>query len=149
MGLQSLSVLLASVYAGVGRLPLRCRDGPRHTEPFSPYALYSKTVMMIIVGGPGSIIGVTLGSMFVTILPFVLLSITQKLGILFPVLLVQVANVKTMVYGAIIVVFLSTSPAASRESLRDCQLNYTYCVSAAVNSESFLATLSHSNRSAL
>jgi branched-chain amino acid transport system permease protein len=112
-GYKTLAFFLASVYAGVAGCLFAVTMG--HITPnHFPLMASIEFVMMIIVGGPGSIIGVILGSTLVTILPFFLIFVSQGLSVFFPILLVQFANVKIMIYGAIIVFFLIYVPGGFR-----------------------------------
>jgi branched-chain amino acid transport system permease protein len=112
-GYKTLAFFLASVYAGMAGCLFAVTMG--HITPnHFPLMLSIEYVMMIIVGGPGSITGVILGSVLITILPFFLISLTQKLSFFAPALLVHFANLKIMVYGAIIVFFLMYVPTGFR-----------------------------------
>jgi branched-chain amino acid transport system permease protein len=118
-GYKTLAFFLASVYAGVAGCLFAVTMG--HITPnHFPLMLSIEYVMMIIVGGPGSIIGVILGSVLITVLPFLLIFLTQKMSIFAPALLVHFANVKIMVYGAIIVFFLMYVPGGFRGVLIKC-----------------------------
>jgi branched-chain amino acid transport system permease protein len=115
-GYKTLAFFLASTYAGVAGCLFAVTMG--HITPnHFPLMLSIEYVMMIIVGGPGSITGVILGSTLITILPFVLISLTQKLSIFAPALLVHFANLKIMIYGAIIVFFLMYVPSGFHGAL--------------------------------
>ena len=112
-GYKTLAFFLASVYAGVAGCLFAVTMG--HITPnHFPLMLSIEYVMAIIVGGPGSILGVILGSALITMLPFFLIFLSQKLGVFFPILIVQFANVKIMAYGAIIVFFLMYVPGGFR-----------------------------------
>jgi branched-chain amino acid transport system permease protein len=118
-GYKTLAFLLASIYAGVAGCLFAVTMG--HITPnHFPLMLSIEYVMMMIVGGPGSIVGVILGSALITALPFLLIFLTQKLSIFAPVLVVHFANVKIMVYGAIIVFFLIYVPSGFRGVLIRC-----------------------------
>jgi branched-chain amino acid transport system permease protein len=115
-GYKTLAFFLASVYAGVAGCLFAVTMG--HITPnHFPLMASIEFVMMNIVGGAGSIVGVILGSALVTILPFFLIFLSQKLSFFFPILLVQFANVKIMVYGAIIIFFLMYAPGGFKGML--------------------------------
>lgn len=108
-GYKTLAFFLASVYAGVAGCLFAVTMG--HVTPnHFPLMLSIEYVMMIIVGGPGSIMGVVLGSMLITVLPFLLIFASQKLSFFSPVFVIQFANLKIMVYGAIVIFFLMYVP---------------------------------------
>jgi len=118
-GYKTLAFFLASIYAGVAGALFAVTMG--HVTPnHFPLMLSIEYVMMIIVGGPGSTVGVVLGSVLITVLPFLLIFLTQKLSVFAPVLLIHFANVKIMVYGAIIVFFLMYVPSGFRGVLVRC-----------------------------
>jgi len=118
-GYKTLAFFLASVYAGVAGCLFAVTMG--HITPnHFPLMLSIEYVVMIIVGGPGSIMGVILGSVLITVLPFFLIFLTQKLSFFAPALLVHFANVKIMVYGAIIVFFLMYVPGGFHGALAKC-----------------------------
>jgi branched-chain amino acid transport system permease protein len=122
-GYKTLAFFLASVYAGVAGCLFAVTMG--HITPnHFPLMLSIEYVMMIIVGGPGSIVGVILGSVLITVLPFFLIFLTQKLSFFFPMLVIHFANLKIMVYGAIIVFFLMYVPSGFRRVLVSCSTNF-------------------------
>ncbi len=118
-GYKTLAFFLASIYAGVAGCLFAVTMG--HITPnHFPLMLSIEYIMMIIVGGPGSVMGVILGSVLITILPFFLIFLTQKLSVFSPALLVHFANLKIMVYGAIIVFFLMYVPTGFHGALVRC-----------------------------
>ncbi len=108
-GYKTLAFLLASVYAGVAGCLFAVTMG--HITPnHFPLMVSIEYAMMIIVGGPGSILGVILGATLITVLPYLLIFLTQKLSVYSPMLIINLANLKIIVYGAIIIVFLMYIP---------------------------------------
>jgi branched-chain amino acid transport system permease protein len=67
-------------------------------------------ISMVIVGGMGTIAGSVLGAIGITLLPFVLTSMTDMLESYYPLVSTKFADVKTMGYGVVIVVFLMWEP---------------------------------------
>src|SRR5579863_3566985 len=65
-------------------------------------------LFMIIIGGLGSILGAFLGAAFIVLLPILLDSAPQLVGLEIPVNLLT--NIETMVFGALIVFFLIVEP---------------------------------------
>ena len=108
-GYKTLAFLLASIYAGASGSLLAVTLG--HITPNNFTVIISiEFIMMLLVGGPGSIVGVILGTMLITMLPFFLMFLTQALSSYFPILIVQFANLKIMIYGVILIVFLIYFP---------------------------------------
>jgi branched-chain amino acid transport system permease protein len=75
-----------------------------------PLMVSIEFIMMNIVGGPGSIFGILLGTILVTILPYFLLFLVQALSSFFPMVVVHFADIRLVIYGAIIVGFLMYVP---------------------------------------
>lgn len=108
-GYKSLAFFLASLYSGAAGCLFAVVMG--HVTPNNfPLMLSIEYVMMVIVGGPGSILGVILGSVLITVLPYILLSLVQTIGGLFPSIIVQFADIKIIIYGGIIIFFLMYVP---------------------------------------
>ncbi|TRZ51578.1 branched-chain amino acid ABC transporter permease [bacterium] len=115
-GYKILAFFLSSVYAGVAGSLFAISMG--HITPnHFPLMVSIELIMMNIVGGPGSILGILLGTVLVTILPYFLLSIIQIIGTFFPMAVIHFADVKLVIYGVIIVVFLMYIPGGFRELL--------------------------------
>ncbi len=113
-GYKTLAFFLSSVYAGVAGSLFAIST--RHITPnHFPLMVSIEFIMMNIVGGPGSILGILLGTVLVTILPYFLLSVIQIIGTFFPMAVVHFADVKLVIYGVIIVVFLMYIPGGFRE----------------------------------
>jgi len=112
-GYKTLAFFFASAYAGLAGSLLAVTMG--HITPnHFPLMLSIEYIMMIIVGGPGSMMGVLLGTILITTLPYCLLSIMHSLKTVFPMAIVQFADIKLIVYGIIIVVFLMYVPGGFR-----------------------------------
>ena len=108
-GYKTLAFFLASVYAGSCGSLFAITMG--HITPnHFPLMVSIEFIMMNIVGGPGSILGIFLGSILITVLPYLLISFIQQVGSIFPNLVLHFADVKIMIYGAIIVFFLMYAP---------------------------------------
>ena len=104
-----ISFVISSFYAGVaGSLYAHHAGfiGPDHFTFF----ISIEYVIMIIVGGMGTILGAIFGALFMTILPEALRIISDALRGSFPVLIVRFAALKTVIYGLIIVLFLIIEP---------------------------------------
>jgi branched-chain amino acid transport system permease protein len=106
---KTLAFFLASVYAGVAGSLFAVVMG--HITPnHFPLMLSIEYIMMVIVGGPGSIMGIIFGSVLITILPYILLSLVQTIGAFSPMVIVHFADIKIIIYGAIIIIFLMYIP---------------------------------------
>jgi branched-chain amino acid transport system permease protein len=115
-GYKTLAFFIASVYAGVAGSLFAVVMG--HITPnHFPLMLSIEYIMMVIVGGPGSIAGIILGSVLITILPYILLSLVQTIGAFSPVIIVHFADIKIIIYGAIIIVFLMYIPGGFHGAL--------------------------------
>ena len=68
----------------------------------------SQILFMIIIGGLGSILGAFLGAAFIVLLPIFLDNAPRLAGFDIPVNLVT--NLQSMIFGALIVVFLIVEP---------------------------------------
>jgi branched-chain amino acid transport system permease protein len=82
-----------------------------------------QVLFMIIIGGLGSILGAFLGAAFIVLVPIVLNQLPHWLGI--PLSTAMVSHIESMVFGAMIVVFLIVEPlglarlwAIGKEKLR-------------------------------
>jgi len=67
-------------------------------------------LFMIIIGGLGSILGSFLGAAFIVLLPIFLDNAPRRAGSDIPVYLVT--NLQSMIFGALIVCFLTVEPNA-------------------------------------
>lgn len=67
-------------------------------------------ITMIIVGGMGTVLGSILGAIFMTILPEVLRLLSDILGKSYPVVVARFVDVKSIIYGLIIILFLMYEP---------------------------------------
>ncbi len=104
-----LSFFISSVYAGIaGALMAGCLG---RVAPYDFTLLLSISyISMVIVGGLGSVVGSILGSIAITLLPFLLNAVTDMLSVYYPLISTRFGDMKTFVYGIIIVVFLIWEP---------------------------------------
>jgi len=117
-GYKTLAFFLASVYAGVSGSLFAATMG--HITPnHFPIMSSIEYIMMNIVGGAGSIIGILLGTVLITILPYFLNFMVQTLSPIFPAIVVHFADLKTVVNGLIVVVFLMYVPGGFRGLIRN------------------------------
>ncbi len=106
---KTLAFFLASIYAGAAGCLFAVTMG--HITPnHFPLIVSIEFIMMTIVGGPGSIFGMILGTCLITLLPYVLLFVVQAMGSTFPSVVVHFADLKIIVYGLVIVGFLMYLP---------------------------------------
>jgi len=108
-GYKTLAFFLASFYAGISGCLFAVTMG--HITPnHFPLMVSIEFIMMNIVGGAGSILGILFGTVLITILPYFLLYVIQKLSFFIPAAVLLFADIKIMIYGAIIVIFLMFVP---------------------------------------
>jgi branched-chain amino acid transport system permease protein len=112
-GYKTLAFFLASVYAGMAGCLFAITVG--HVTPnHFPLMVSIEFIMMNIVGGPGSILGILMGTILITILPYVLLSCIQTLSMYFPMLVAHFADIRIIIYGLVIITFLTYIPSGFR-----------------------------------
>jgi branched-chain amino acid transport system permease protein len=104
-----LSFMISSYYAGIAGGLWVYFTRVVTPEAF-PLSLSVQFLAMIIVGGLGSIKGTILGTVFVTLVPEGLRSLTQVARALSPEAMAWLAPMKDIVFGAMIVGFLIFEP---------------------------------------
>lgn len=104
-----MAFFISSVYAGIaGALMAVCLG---RIAPFDFNLLLSIAyISMAIVGGLGSILGSILGAVAITLLPFGLSAASDLIQPYYPPISTKFADVKTLAYGLVIVVFLMWEP---------------------------------------
>jgi len=106
---KTLAFFLASVYAGMAGCLFAVTMG--HITPnHFPLMVSIEYIMMNIVGGVGSIAGILMGSILITTLPYLLLAVLQAVSTVYPMAVINFADIKLIIYGVIIVFFLMFVP---------------------------------------
>jgi branched-chain amino acid transport system permease protein len=106
---KTLAFVLSSVYAGMAGCLFSVTMG--NITPNNFPLMYSiEFVIMNIVGGTGSIFGIIFGATLITILPYTLLYLVQALSPIYPSLVVLFADIKIIIYGLVIILFLTYAP---------------------------------------
>lgn len=100
---------ISSFYAGVAGALMACQAKIITPENF-PITIAIDSLAMIIIGGMGSIVGSILGAVFLTVLPELLRTATTSLSGTFPSLVGQLAPLKDLVFGLLIIVFILFEP---------------------------------------
>lgn len=100
---------ISSFYAGVAGALMACQTKIITPENF-PITIAIDSLAMIIIGGMGSIIGSILGAIFLTVLPELLRSATTTLSGSIPALVGQLAPLKELVFGLLIIFFIIFEP---------------------------------------
>ncbi|MFH2011938.1 MAG: branched-chain amino acid ABC transporter permease [Pseudomonadota bacterium] len=104
-----MSFFISSFYAGItgGLYAYYITDiSPEHF----PLILSIDYLVMIIIGGMGSIIGSILGAMFVIMLPEGIRMIADLFGTTYPFLVDRFFDIKVMAFGLAIILFLMFEP---------------------------------------
>lgn len=106
---KTLAFMMASFYAGMAGCLFSVTLG--NITPNNFPLMYSiEFVIMIIVGGPGSIFGIVSGTVLITLLPYALLYLVQALSPFYPNVVVLFADIKVIIYGLVIIFFLMYVP---------------------------------------
>lgn len=103
---------ISSFYAGVTGVLYTYYLGVANYEQFQLVTSIDY-LAMIIIGGLGSVLGSIFGAIFVTLLPIVIRTLTESIGGLFlspAAILNIIANVRLIVFGLLIIVFLVVEP---------------------------------------
>ena len=104
-----LSFALSSFYAGIAGALLACQAKIITPENF-PITIAIDCLAMIIIGGLGSVSGAIFGAIFLTVLPELLRLGTTTLSGSFPALVGNLAAMKELVFGVLIICFLIFEP---------------------------------------
>jgi branched-chain amino acid transport system permease protein len=104
-----ISFCISSIYGGIaGALMAICLG---RISPYDFSLILAITyISMVIVGGLGSILGSILGAIAITLLPFGLSTCSDIIQPYYPAVATKFADIKTLVYGLVIVVFLMWEP---------------------------------------
>ncbi|MFG1377925.1 branched-chain amino acid ABC transporter permease [Xanthobacter autotrophicus] len=112
-----MSFALSSFYAGVagGMWAYFFRVVTPESFPFATSIFF---LAAVIVGGLGTILGPILGAAFMTLVPELLKYVVEWLGPVFPNAGAALSPVRTIVFGALIIVFLVFEPQGLAEIVR-------------------------------
>ena len=107
-----LAFAISSFYAGVSGVLYTYFLGIANYEQFQ-ITVSIDYLAMIIIGGLGSVLGSIFGAIFITLLPIVIRIFMEAFGSLFlseQTILNLIANLRLMLFGALIIVFLIVEP---------------------------------------
>src|SRR6266508_1280396 len=107
-----LAFAISSFYAGVTGVLYTYFLGIANYEQFQ-INVSIDYLAMIIIGGLGSVLGSVLGAIFVTLLPIVIRLSMEAFGGLFlapQTVLNLIPNLRLMMFGALIIIFLAVAP---------------------------------------
>jgi branched-chain amino acid transport system permease protein len=104
-----LSFGISSFYVGVAGALIAYQAKIISPETF-PVSVAIDYLGMIIIGGLGSILGSIYGAIFITLLPELLRMTTSSLAGSFPELVNNLAAMKELVFGLLVVIFLIFEP---------------------------------------
>lgn len=104
-----IAFFISAVYAGIAGSLMAISMG--RISPYDFTLILSISYLsMIIIGGLGSIPGSILGAIAITLLPYGLSTCSDLIAPYYPLVSTKFADVKTFVYGMLIVVFLMWEP---------------------------------------
>ena len=119
-----LSFSISSFYAGIAG-SLMAHYFPVITFENFTLMVSIQYLAMIIVGGVGSVLGSIFGAVFITFLPEGIRLITDMLRQNYPLLNTRFADVKTVAFGLVIVLFLIFEPKGLYGKWRDIKVYWT------------------------